>query len=269
MIKLNGAPIVFKHFNDNSCRLVLKDKIYGFNELVWLYDNDEEIIDIYYLISHIKDLLHNPYIKLVMPYVPNARQDRVKTSQDVFTLKYFCNLLNSLNINEIEVFDPHSHVCEALLNRVVVKTPEAVLRRLLNKLPEDLIIAYPDSGSEKRYCSMLRLPYIVGIKERNWEDGTIRDLQIFGSKHMVAGHSILLVDDIASRGSTLWYAARQLKEMGATDIYIYVSHCENTILKPNLNGQSLLSIPNLITKLYTTNSIFTEQHDKIEIIKEF
>jgi len=41
------------------------------------------------------------------------------------------------------------------------------------------------------------------------------------------------------------------------------------VLKPHINGQSLLDIPNLITKIYTTNSIFRANHPKIEVVKEF
>ena len=83
---------------------------------------------------------------------------------------------------------------------------------------------------------------------------------------MIAGHDILLCDDILSRGSTIYLAARQLKDMGANDIYVYVSHCEPTVLKPNINGQSLLDIPDLITKVCTTNSLWRNvENDKVEV----
>ena len=49
--------------------------------------------------------------------------------------------------------------------------------------------------------------------------------------------------------------------MGAGDIYLYITHCENTIL----NGDILDS--GLIEKVYTTESIFTKEHEKIYVIK--
>ena len=64
-------------------------------------------------------------------------------------------------------------------------------------------------------------------------------------------------------------AAKQLKDMGANSIYVWVSHCENTVLGPHIQGQSLLDIPNLITKVYTTNSIYLGNHPKVEVIKKF
>lgn len=269
MIKLNNSIIKFSHFPDRSCRLIFDEyKVYSKNEIIFLYENDEELIQLYYLINHLKTY-NKVSLELIMPYIPNARQDRIQSQQDVFTLKYFCNFINSMGIDKITVFDPHSPVSAALLDNVVVETPELILNNLYQKLPKETYCAYPDGGSYKRYCTMLKIPAVFGVKERDWETMMIRNLRLAGSIHIIPGHSFLIIDDIVSKGSTIYWTAKQLKERGATDIYVYTSHCENTVLGPNLNGQSLLDIPNLITKLYTTNSIFTKQHSKIEIIKEF
>ena len=44
-------------------------------------------------------------------------------------------------------------------------------------------------------------------------------------------------------------------------IYLYISHCENTILK----GEVLTS--GLIEKVFTTDSLLTETNEKIEVIE--
>ena len=90
-----------------------------------------------------------------------------------------------------------------------------------------------------------------------------------GAKHMIAGHDIIIVDDIISRGSTIYLASKQLKEMGCKNIYIWASHCENTIFKPNIQGQSILEIPDLIEKIYTSNTIYLGNSPKIEVIRIF
>ena len=61
---------------------------------------------------------------------------------------------------------------------------------------------------------------------------------------------------------------KQLKELSANNIYVYVSHCENTVLSNCIHGKSLLDY-DLVTKLYTTNSIFRGEHPKIEVIHKF
>ncbi|NRT27906.1 phosphoribosylpyrophosphate synthetase [Clostridium beijerinckii] len=47
--------------------------------------------------------------------------------------------------------------------------------------------------------------------------------------------------------------------MGATEIYLVVTHCEDTIF----DGEILKT--DLITKVFTTNSILSKEHEKIEI----
>ena len=79
------------------------------------------------------------------------------------------------------------------------------------------------------------------------------------NKELVKGSNVLIVDDICSRGGTFYHSAKALKEAGANKIYLYITHCENTILE----GEVLMS--GLIEKVYTTNSIFTKEHEKIEV----
>lgn len=88
---------------------------------------------------------------------------------------------------------------------------------------------------------------------------------------MISGNNILIIDDISSRGGTFYHSAKKLKELGANKIYLYVSHCEETIL----DGEVFTS--GLIEKVFTTDSIFTDKAynrakelgiaDKIEVLK--
>ena len=74
-------------------------------------------------------------------------------------------------------------------------------------------------------------------------------------------HQQKIIDDICSRGGTFYHSAKKLKEHGANDIYLYVSHCENTILEGDLLKGDL------IKRVYTTDSIFIKSHEKIEVLK--
>ena len=102
------------------------------------------------------------YVKLIVPYLPNSRQDKVKTEEDVFTLKYFCNLLNNLNIDEIETFDVHSSVSSALLNNLIVQSPQLLIENILNK-NKSLLLAYCDEGGFKRYWEVYRVYFTICI----------------------------------------------------------------------------------------------------------
>ena len=108
---------------------------------------------------------------------------------------------------------------------------------------------------------MATMEYAFGIKQRDWETGQILGLDVAGSVDKIKDSRILIVDDICSRGGTFYHSAKKLKELGAKEIYLYITHCENTILE----GELLTS--GLIEKVYTTNSIFTKEHEKIEVFK--
>jgi ribose-phosphate pyrophosphokinase len=57
------------------------------------------------------------------------------------------------------------------------------------------------------------------------------------------------MDDICSRGGTFKFSALKLRELGASEVRLFVSHCENVIDKESL-------IEAGITKVYTTDSIY-------------
>ena len=200
-------------------------------------------------------------IDLVMPYIPNARQDRVKTDEDVFTLKYFAELINGLRFRSVTVLDPHSTVSKALIDRIIIRTPKRYVEKVLERIGTDnLLLFYPDKGAMKRYSGLVQLPYAFGIKKRDWATGKIKGLDVAGETDAIAGSRILIVDDICSKGGTFVHSAEKLKALGAGEIYLYVSHCEDTILR----GRVLTD--GLIDKVFTTDSIFTEQHERIEVL---
>lgn len=100
----NSAAITqYDRFPDNT--LLMKLMVGNENEIVWKYENDSELFAVYCIARHIKQKGLN--VGLVMDYIPNARQDRVKEPRDVFTLKYFAELINSCDFDYVEVLDPH------------------------------------------------------------------------------------------------------------------------------------------------------------------
>jgi ribose-phosphate pyrophosphokinase len=264
MIAINGKQIISGKFPDGT--LLIKEdvpKIYDESrraDILWKFENDEEIVTLMYLTRHLQSNGVTD-VHLNMPYIPNARQDRVKTSEDVFTLKYFAELINSLNFKSVTVLDPHSYVSEALIDNIIIKTPKEYIEQVMDEINDDnLMLFYPDEGAMKRYSGMMDKPYAFGIKKRDWKTGKIQGLDVSGATELIEGNTVLIVDDICSKGGTFFFSAKKLKELGAGDIYLYISHCENTIL----SGEILDS--GLIKKVFTTDSIFTEKDERIEVI---
>lgn len=261
MIEYNGKKVDLNHFPDGT--LLIKEEAEPAEKAVlcWKFENNEEMVALYFLTRHLK-AKGVSRIVLELPYIPNARQDRVKKPEDVFTLKYFAEFINSLGFAEVMVLDPHSYVSEALIDRIRIRTPKDYVEQVLECIggKEKPLLFFPDEGAMKRYSAMFDLPYVFGIKKRDWTTGEIKGLDVAGRTELIAGSSVLIIDDICSRGGTFFHSARALKELGAGDIYLYISHCENTILDGEIPKSDL------IKQVYTTDSIFTGTHEKITVI---
>lgn len=267
MIKIGKQVINFGKFADGTCHVNLDcSTLEPHAPIVWLYDNDDELMKMWFLVQHCRD--HEGYRRtLSMPFLPNSRQDRVVNDDDVFTLKYFSQMINALHFDRVETFDVHSDVAAALINHIHIISPVPIVQKIIGNL-DNILLAAPDEGAMARYRGQFPIPTVWGIKQRNWRTQKVEDLVLCGSTNEVEERDVLIIDDICGKGSTTYYMAKQLKNMGANHVYAYVSHCENTVLQPCIHGQSLLDY-DLITKLFTTNSIFRGQHQKIEIVHQF
>ena len=228
-------------------------------QIEWLYEGDEELFAVYALTRHLQSLGHT--VNLYMPYIPNARMDRPdKEGKRVFTLRYFTEIINLLDFGKVTVLDPHSTVSIALINKLEDLDPKKYLDIVLSKIStSNLMMYYPDEGAMKRYSKLVEMPYAFGVKVRDFMTSNIERYNIEGES--VEGKDILIVDDICSKGGTFCYAAKQLKDCGAKHIYLYITHCENHIL----NGDVLKG--DLIERVFTTNSICTAKHERLEVIK--
>jgi ribose-phosphate pyrophosphokinase len=258
MIKVNNIIIEANQFPDHT--LLVKAPVFNeyrkFVDITWQYENDAELFTLICLRKHYS----KSEVYLWMEYCPHARMDRVKDAKDVFTLKYFAEVINDLNFAQVNILDPHSSVCTALINNVKVLSPESYIKTAIDECKPDMLF-YPDEGAMKRYSGMVEMEYAFGIKRRDWATGKIEGLDVAGCVDKIKDSKILIVDDICSRGGTFYHSAKKLKELGAKEVYLYITHCENTIL----DGELLTS--GLIKKVYTTNSIFTKEHKKIEVFE--
>ena len=258
MLKLYGNEVELKHFPDGT--LLIKEDVTGIEKatITWLFESNEELVALSFLNSHLR-CKGVKEVELKMPYIPNARQDRVKKDEDVFTLKYFAQIINSMGFSKVTVLDPHSYVSEALIDNICICTPQKYVEKAKKIINEDVLMFYPDEGAMKRYSAMFEGAYVFGIKKRDWESGQIKGLELSGQTELVKGSTVLIIDDICSRGGTFYHSAKALIEAGAKKVYLYISHCENTILQGEILDGSM------IEKVFTTNSIFTGEDERIEV----
>ena len=172
MIQVNRKTVELSRFPDGTLHLVPEIDMSNADYHVtisWYYENDSEMAALMFLTKHFKE--NGFEVILFMPYIPNARMDRVKNENDVFTLKYFADFINSLHFSLVIVLDPHSAVSEALINNIIVFTPidyiEKAFERVNKETNGETVIAfYPDEGAMKRYSEIIDCPYAFGVKRR-------------------------------------------------------------------------------------------------------
>lgn len=252
--------VVTSSFPDGTLHLRVDKNCSEFHTIEWYYENDAELFT---LICLRKQLSDNK-LSLIMPYIPHARMDRVKSPTDVFTLKYFAEVINSLNFEEVFVLDAHSNVSLALIDRVSQIDDSVFLRSYVKRAAadagikaEDVVLFFPDEGAMKRYSDKFELPYAFGIKKRDWATGEIKGLQLMNGA-LVEDATVLIIDDICSRGGTFYHSAKTLRAAGAKDIYLYVSHAEKTMLEGDMYKSDL------VKKIYTTDSLFKKDMDFLD-----
>lgn len=265
MITIDGVMLDRKTFPDGTpvmlnmpCPHVGQKHI----DITWCFDDISELVSLSMASMHYRDRYPEMSQHLHMPYVLNARMDRIKSDTECFTLKWFCNMVNALDFDEVRIFDVHSDVTPALLGHVRNISPDEEVRCAIESWSPDIVF-YPDAGAAKRYGSF-GIPILYGNKARDWKTGKIEKLDIMGDEDAIcrlSGSRVLIVDDISSYGGTFHHSARTLRQAGAKSISLYVSHAEKNIFAGKLFEE------NDIEKLYTTDSLFTDD-DVPEHLKE-
>lgn len=291
MIKIISEQfdLVLSKFSDGTQKIeiklsddlkrVLDDSIKcpGMVTISWRFENEAEILTLYYIVSWFRDHFSSLKLYLNLYYVPYARMDRVEDISDVFTLKYFTNLLNSMNFEEVIVLDPHSRVSGALINRVSVVEPESYLYHALNLITEGKTkkaptILFPDRGAYERYLSpKLRkcfddfgvTKFLYGEKVRDWKTSNIQTFTV-NTRGLVEIDDVLIIDDIITTGGTIEECVKAMDDINAAGkIYVYATFLE----KGAFQNQKFAWVLDQCEKVITTETLPLgeyENHPKLE-----
>ena len=171
-------------------------------------------------------------IDLTIPYLPYARQDRVCNYGEAHSFKVFCGLINSINAASVTVYDPHSYVCEALINNVIiVHQEEPIIQYLGADITYDVIIS-PDGGAIKKAFNLAReigAQFESAVKFRNVSTGEV-EKSIFQPIESIDGKKCIIIDDIGDGMASFMYLAKEIfSENSPLLLDLYVTHaiCSN------------------------------------------
>ena len=190
-------------------------------------------------------------ITAVIPYFGYARQDRKVVPRTAISAKLVSNLITNAGAHRIVTVDLHAGQIQGFFDIPVdnlFSTPifsKHIKKYISNK---NIICVAPDVGGVER-ARALGQKLNVGlaiVDKRRPAPGKSQVMNIVGN---VKGKNCLLVDDIIDSGGTIVNAAKALKEKGAKDVYVYVTHGV-------LSGNAVEQINNSkIKKLILTDTI--------------
>lgn len=233
MITLNGENVVQGRFPNNEADYAPLDNIHipfissGVDTFEVVFESNEDLFNLQIVKKWWDDRVSNEKLKskLIIKFFPYSQMDRAMNSH-LFSLKYVAQIINELKFDTVLIWDPHSNVLPALLNRCKVEYPiESFLTSSyhLDEHPYDLVF-YPDNGAAKKYGEIVYMPYRFGNKRRNLETGEIERYEVIANPGDIDGKKILIVDDLVMGGRTFVEAATALRKMGAKHVDLFVTH---------------------------------------------
>lgn len=206
----------------------------------FIFEKNEDIIELMLFCDAAKRQGH-VLDRLQMNYVPFSRQDRCTNPGEAFSLKVFCDCINSLGFQTIYIQDPHSDVTPALLNHCVVMPQWDLLAIpvLQGTGTAHFYLVAPDAGALKKthkLAQQFNTPRFKGIietsKQRDTKTGNITGTVVHASSlisYLRDGDhkypiTYVMVDDICDGGRTFIELAKELRAMGACTVHLYVTH---------------------------------------------
>lgn len=187
-------------------------------------------------------------IHLIIPYFPAARQDRVMVAGESLSVKVYADLINSLQLNQVTIFDAHSEVSIALLNNCNAVNNHAFINKIIKQVGRVKLIS-PDGGALKKIYKVAAaldgMEVVEGSKSRDVKTGQLSGFKVYADD--LEGADCLVVDDICDGGGTFMGLAAELKKKNAGKLYLAVSH--------GIFSKGLEALCQHFDTIFTTDSI--------------
>ena len=174
-------------------------------------------------------------VNLIMPCYPYARSDK-KDHRGPISSSVIAMILNTFQVDRIISCDIHSGQIQGFFpkafdNIYCMNTLIQFMERNIfdnGDLNDNFILCSPDAGGIKRikaYAEKLKLNYVVMEKQRDYTKlNTVMKSVLIGDKESLKGKTVIIIDDMADTMGTMCAAANELKEYGAKDCIIVVTH---------------------------------------------
>ena len=173
-----------------------------------------------------KSILH-------LPYLPHARADRVFETGNALPLELFLDSV--LGFTEVMLTDPHSDfIFQKEYHQVIevnIKPQYQCFIDTIKNIESGSVLVSPDKGAKAKICKLQQALDVRTIatfvieadKKRDVSTGRILETTLPEDFDYV-GKTFYIVDDLCDGGGTFVPLAQKLKDLGAKEVNLYITH---------------------------------------------
>ncbi len=208
--------------------------------------------------------------KLILPYMPGARQDRVDIPEVGFSLKIYSDIINSIwTIKDVIILDPHSEATikqlttpvgneEETINPIVINHQDWFLPWIESTTfkPGPHRFLFPDKGASIKYGKVNSYsPNLSCTKHRDPDTGQLSHFEVPDLRSW-EDNFIWIVDDICDGGGTFISIAQQVRSQlgNKCQLGLAVSH--------GIFSKGVGDLTMLFNYIVTTDSVYEGQFGK-------
>ncbi len=158
--------------------------------------------------------------KLTIFCLIGQRSDRRFNKGESFDLKVITQFINAMKFDKVSILHPHSPISLALIDNCEKISHFDFVQKAYNQIGNPILVS-PDAGAYKtthEIAEKLNADLVPSNKVR--VDGA----PVISIQGDVKDKECLIVDDLADGGRTFKFLAKELKNQGASKIFLYVTH---------------------------------------------
>lgn len=259
---LSVSPVEIFIFPDGERRVQIQERVVD-EDVIIVQPTTPPVDTHYFELFFLSDAAKRSgarSVTAVVPYLGYQRQDHVFRDGEAVSLEVIVNTMQSVSIDKVISYDLHTAKIPEVFSIPMTHLSalpifaEEIKKRGWSGL--DTVLVSPDMGGIRRIkqiSEMLNsMPYAVIEKNRDLATGHVEMASIEGE----ITHRVLIVDDMISSGGTIVKAAEALKEKGAKEVYVFVTHPVFSKDAPKLLEGSV------VDKVFVTDSVFVPEEKR-------
>lgn len=227
---IEGIAVDISTFSNGEKRVWIKDQLAGENVVFvqsFSHPTDENIME-FLLITDALERLGVRHVNAVIPWMGYSLQDKVFRTGEPIAAKVVADLVSNSYVKRATLLDLHNSSVPGFFS---IPTQNLSANELFaeyvrtNFGTDSLVVASPDFGGLKRarkFADTLGIDLVNIDKHRNLVTGEVSVNSMQGGS--VEDKKVVVFDDSILSGNTVVEVSKLLKEKGAAEVNILVTH---------------------------------------------